>query len=407
MAEYSKGVTPWLNQQDASSTSPGAERAARGKAARRRSTVPSACCLAAVARPGPTRSPCWRAGARPGSRSWCRSDTAACSSRRSRSTAVPPTLMAADLARAANRAGRASAATRTVELRHLRGPGSAARVRHQRLRRDVARPVRVGRQTAGHRVSRSPVGTGGSTSPAAHRGQHGGGSALSRGDARHAPRCERSMSGTRASMSSHRRHRCDADEPGGAAVRRATSRRPSQGHLKALAKLGENVDGSRGSSATRRSSTPISDLLPLGGTHAQTAMHGLLRSYRPTLQGDRRHCRAVPPAPTSPGRSSAWAASARAPGSCSSLGSDDDDPVIPPGQGGAGVGLEPFLGKSEIRESRPAGGRRAAADAGRQRRDARLDSRSDGIDGVSRDFYVRQLWDGKGSAGSTSWNRTF
>ena len=41
-----------------------------------------------------------------------------------------------------------------VELRGLRGPGPAARLQHQRLRRDAARPVRVGRQAAGDELRR-------------------------------------------------------------------------------------------------------------------------------------------------------------------------------------------------------------------------------------------------------------
>ena len=59
-------------------------------------------------------------------------------------------LMAADLAGdAAHRAARAAVRRRApVELRRLRGARPAARVRHQRLRRDAARPVRVGRQAA-------------------------------------------------------------------------------------------------------------------------------------------------------------------------------------------------------------------------------------------------------------------
>ena len=52
-----------------------------------------------------------------------------------------------------------------LQLRGLRGPGSAPRLRHQRLRRDAAGPVRVGRQAArrqlrgrrsGARLRRSP-----------------------------------------------------------------------------------------------------------------------------------------------------------------------------------------------------------------------------------------------------------
>ena len=101
-----------------------AERAARGKAAR--AEVPRSMPHAAwQPSPAPARPgrPAGGAGARRGSRSWCRSDTAACSSRRSRSSAAPPAVMAADLA-TTPRTGLDVAAVRRrapVELRHLRG----------------------------------------------------------------------------------------------------------------------------------------------------------------------------------------------------------------------------------------------------------------------------------------------
>ena len=59
--------------------------------------------------------------------------------------------------------------------------------------------------------------------------------------------------------------------------------------------------------------------------------------------------------------------------------------------------LEPFLGKSEFANH----GQRVVE--GQRLMQAASDImlgwiRTDGVDGVSRDFYVRQLWDGKGSA---------
>ena len=126
----------------------------------------------------------------------------------------------------------------------------------------------------------------------------------------------------------------------------------------------------------------------------------LLRSLPPyAARRPPAPARAVPLRRRSPARSSAWAASARAPGSCSSLGRDDHDPL--------------FLQLKEAQAS-------VLGAVPRQERDSRITasgwspgqrlmqaasdvmlgwlSRSDGIDGVSRDFYVRQLWDGKGSA---------
>ena len=65
-------------------------------------------------------------------------------------------LMAADLAGWPAH-GIARAALRRcapLELRHLRRAGPAARVQHQRLRRDAAWPIRVGRQAAARREHR-------------------------------------------------------------------------------------------------------------------------------------------------------------------------------------------------------------------------------------------------------------
>ena len=79
------------------------------------------------------------------------------------------------------------------------------------------------------------------------------------------------------------------------------------------------------------------------------------------------------------------------------LGRDDTDPLFLQLKEAEASVLEPFLGKSAFSQARPAGRRGPATDAGRQRHHARLDP-DHALDGVSRDFYVRQLWDGKGSA---------
>ena len=74
-----------------------------------------------------------------------------------RGAALP---MASDLA-ATPRSGLTVAGLRRrppVELRRVRLPGAASRLRHQRLRRDPARAVGVGRQTARRPASRSPGG---------------------------------------------------------------------------------------------------------------------------------------------------------------------------------------------------------------------------------------------------------
>ena len=49
--------------------------------------------------------------------------------------------------------------------------------------------------------------------------------------------------------------------------------------------------------------------------------------------------------------------------------------AVPPDEGGAGVGARAVPRQERVRQPRPAGGRGAAADAGRERHDARLDPR--------------------------------
>ena len=67
--------------------------------------------------------------------------------------------------------------------------------------------------------------------------------------------------------------------------------------------------------------------------------------------------------------------------------------------------LEPFLGKSELSNhgQRVVEGQRLTQAAS----DIMLGwLRVTELDGVERDFYVRQLWDAKGSATSRRWSRS-
>ena len=80
------------------------------------------------------------------------------------------------------------------------------------------------------------------------------------------------------------------------------------------------------------------------------------------------------------------------------LGRDDARPAVPPGQGGAARRCSSPTPAPASRQPGPARRRGPAADAGGQRHPPRLDARSTGLDGAARDFYVRQLWDWKGSA---------
>ena len=79
------------------------------------------------------------------------------------------------------------------------------------------------------------------------------------------------------------------------------------------------------------------------------------------------------------------------------LGRDDNDPLFLQVKEAEAAVLEPFLGKSEFANhgQRVVEGQRLTQAAS----DIMLGHiRAEGIDGVQRDFYVRQLWDAKGSA---------
>ena len=79
------------------------------------------------------------------------------------------------------------------------------------------------------------------------------------------------------------------------------------------------------------------------------------------------------------------------------LGRDGDDPLFLQFKEAEASVLEPFLGKSEFANhgQRVVEGQRLTQAAS----DIMLGwIRTDGVDGVKRDFYVRQLWDAKGSA---------
>ena len=79
------------------------------------------------------------------------------------------------------------------------------------------------------------------------------------------------------------------------------------------------------------------------------------------------------------------------------LGNGGEDPLLLQAKEAQASVLEPFLGKSKHANH----GQRVVE--GQRLMQAASDVllgwiRTEGIDGVTRDFYVRQLWDGKGSA---------
>ena len=79
------------------------------------------------------------------------------------------------------------------------------------------------------------------------------------------------------------------------------------------------------------------------------------------------------------------------------LGRDSQDPLFLQAKEAQGSVLEPFTGAGPVQAAGEARRGGAAPDAGGQRHLPGLAS-AKGVDGKERDFYVRQLWDGKGSA---------
>ena len=176
------------------------------------------------------------------------------------------------------------------------------------------------------------------------------------------------------------------------------SKSQTKDSLAAFGKLTEVVDG-----VPRIKSNPplivtVDDLVP---PEERSAVHEglqlLIRSYRRTLPADRRKLlerfRYVDAARKVVGVGSvgtrAWIVLL--------LGRDGQDPLFLQAKEAQRSVLEPFLGKTEYGNS----GQRVVE--GQRLMQAASDImlgwfRSPGLDGVERDFYVRQLWDAKGSA---------
>jgi uncharacterized protein (DUF2252 family) len=168
--------------------------------------------------------------------------------------------------------------------------------------------------------------------------------------------------------------------------------------LKAFGKLTHLVDGEPRIVGDPPLIVPIEELAPPGeaaATHETLA--GLIRSYRRTLAGDRRRLveryRYVDAARKVVGVGSvgtrAWI--------LLMLGRDSEDPLFLQAKEAQASVLEPCLGRSGYSNH----GQRVVE--GQRLMQAASDImlgwiRAVGFDGVERDFYLRQLWDGKGSA---------
>ena len=168
--------------------------------------------------------------------------------------------------------------------------------------------------------------------------------------------------------------------------------------LRALDRLTEVVDGQPRIISDSPLIVPIEELVsPDQRAVLDEAIRGVLRSYRRTLTGDRRRLlerfHYVHAARKVVGVGSvgtrAWVVLM--------LGDDNGDPLFLQLKEAQDSVLEPYLGKSAHANH----GRRVVE--GQRLMQAASDImlgwfRTDGLDGVQRDFYIRQLWDGKGSA---------
>jgi len=170
----------------------------------------------------------------------------------------------------------------------------------------------------------------------------------------------------------------------------------SKDSVRALAKLTKNVDGEPRIASDPPLIVPIEEVA--GGVEGVTEfVHGAIRSYRRTLTADRRRLlerfRYVHAARKVVGVGSvgarAWIVLM--------LGRDETDPLFLQLKEAQASVLEPFLGKSTYSHhgQRVVEGQRLTQAAS----DIMLGwIRITGLEGIERDFYIRQLWDGKGSA---------
>jgi len=167
--------------------------------------------------------------------------------------------------------------------------------------------------------------------------------------------------------------------------------------LQAFEKLTHEVDGERQIISDPPLVVPLEELYPTEDAAQFAEMfHELLRTYRRTLLGDRRHL-------LEDFRFAHIARKVVGVGSVGTrawiilmLGRDGGDPLFLQAKEAQASVMEPYLGKSRYANA----GQRVVE--GQRLMQAASDiflgwERAEGFDGVSRDFYVRQLRDWKGS----------
>ncbi len=179
---------------------------------------------------------------------------------------------------------------------------------------------------------------------------------------------------------------------------RGLAKARSKTSMKALSKLTHVVDGELRIVSDPPLIVPVEELdPPQDRAMIDQRLHELIRAYTRTLPGDRRalleRFRYVHSARKVVGvgsvGTSAWVVLM--------LGRDDSDPLFLQAKQAEASVLEPFVGKSVFSHH----GQRVVE--GQQLTQAATDImlgwvQATGFDGVERDFYVRQLWDSKGSA---------
>jgi uncharacterized protein (DUF2252 family) len=165
--------------------------------------------------------------------------------------------------------------------------------------------------------------------------------------------------------------------------------------LAAFKKLTRVVDGEPRIVSNPPLIVPVSELFT--GEQELEAAHLVIREYRRTLLGDRRHLlerfRLVDAARKVVGVGSVGTRAFI----LLFLGRDDEDPLFLQMKEAEASVLEPFLGRSGFANH----GQRVVE--GQRLMQAASDTmlgwiHVTGVDGVERDFYLRQLWDSKGSA---------
>ncbi len=181
-------------------------------------------------------------------------------------------------------------------------------------------------------------------------------------------------------------------------TRKNVSKAESKDSLRAFGKLTEVVDGKRRIISSPPSVVPVEDLLtPELASRFEEIARTVIRSYRRSLPRDRRkllerfeyvHAARKVVGVGSVG-TRAWVVLL--------TGRDGNDPLFLQLKEAQASVLEPHLGKSPYANAgqRVVEGQRMMQSAS----DLMLGwDRTTGIDGVKRDFYIRQLWDAKGSA---------